>query len=648
MAIYEGELLTYREAGQRLGVHPDSVKRRAWRQGWERVEGNAKTDPVRIRVPAAVLAEPRTSPPDRARRTPRMSADVVATLGAALERQEMANKVLQAALDAARAETTLAQINTVKAEMLRLAAENGSDDPARRLEREKTERRTFRDQTDAIRVKLSAAEAHAAELQDKLDALEMKLQADLDAARAETALAQSDTAKADRLRLSAEKDADDLARRLEREETERRALQDQTNARRVKLSAAEAHAAELQAKVDALEMKLQVALEAARADIAQAHIDTAKADALRLAAEKGADDLAKRLEREETDRRTLQDQTDAVRVELSAAEAHAAELQDKLDSLEMEPQVDRDAARAEIAQARIDTAKADALRLAAEKGADDLARRLEREETERRALRDQTDAVRVELSAAEANAAELQAKVDVLEMKLQVDLDAARAEIAQARIDTGKADAQRLAAEKGDDDLAKRLAKEETERRILQDQTDAVRVELSAAEANAAELQAKVDVLEMKLQVDLDAARAEIAQGRIDTGKADAKRLAAEKWADDLARRQELEETDRRTFQEQTDAVQVKLSAAEAHAAELKAKVDALERKLQAASPRGSHSVLWQEQAAHRLKELERQLAAATADGGGRGKSRAPGPRKRRWWWPFRPVSRVSIEPTRE
>jgi hypothetical protein len=152
----------------------------------------------------------------------------------------------------------------------------------------------------------------------------------------------------------------------------------------------------------------------------------------------------------------------------------------------------------------------------------------------------------------------------------------------------------------------------------------------------------------MKLQVDLDAARAEIAQGRIDTGKADAKRLAAEKWADDLARRQELEETDRRTFQEQTDAVQVKLSAAEAHAAELKAKVDALERKLQAASPRGSHSVLWQEQAAHRLKELERQLAAATADGGGRGKSRAPGPRKRRWWWPFRPVSRVSIEPTRE
>ncbi|NDH63958.1 MAG: hypothetical protein EBY18_20470, partial [Alphaproteobacteria bacterium] len=121
MPIYDDELMTYREAGQRLGVHPDSVMRRARREGWERVEGNAETDPVRIRVPAAVLAEhisettadtmgetmdePRSSSPDRARRTPRIFTDVVATLGAALERQEMANKGLQADLDTARAET---------------------------------------------------------------------------------------------------------------------------------------------------------------------------------------------------------------------------------------------------------------------------------------------------------------------------------------------------------------------------------------------------------------------------------------------------------------------------------------------------------------------------------------------------------------
>ena len=418
MATYDDELLTYREAGQRLGVHPDSVMRRAKRQGWERVEGNAKTDPVRIRVPAAVLAEPRTSP-EWGQRTPRISADAVATLGAALERQEVANKVLQATLDAARAEKALAQIDTVKADTLRLAAEKGADDLARRLEREETERRTLQDQTDALRVELSAAELHAAKLQAQLDALELKLQAALDAARAEKALAQIETGKADTLRLAAEKDADDLARRLESGEIERRTLQDQTDAVRVELSDAQAHAAELQAQFDALETKLQADLDAAHAEKAQAQIDIGKADALRLAAEKGADDLARRLEREETERRTLQDQTDAARVELSAAEAHAAELQAKLDALEMKLQLDLDAARAEIALAQIDTGKADTLRLAAEKGADDLARRLEREESERRTFQDQTDAVRVELSAAEAHAAELQAKFDALQMKRQ-------------------------------------------------------------------------------------------------------------------------------------------------------------------------------------------------------------------------------------
>ena len=337
MAAYDDELLTYREAGQRLGVHPDSVMRRAKRQGWERVEGNAKTDPVRIRVPASVLAEPRTSP-DWAQRTPRISAGAVASLGAALERQEVTNKVLQATLDAARAEKALAQIEAAKADTLRLAAEKGADDLARRLEREETERRALRDQTDALRVELSAAEVHAAKLQAKLEALEMKLQATLEAARAEIALAQIEAGKADTLRLAAEKGADDLVRRLESAEIERRTLQDQTDAARVELTAAEAHAAELQAKLDALEMKRQADLEAARAEIALAQIDTGKAETLRLAAEKGADDLARRLEREEIERRTLQDQTDAARVELTAAEALAAELQAKFDALQKKRQ----------------------------------------------------------------------------------------------------------------------------------------------------------------------------------------------------------------------------------------------------------------------------------------------------------------------
>ncbi len=177
MEIYEGELLTYREAGQRLRLHPDTIMRRAKRHGWERVEGNAKTDPVRIRVPASVLDAAQTSVPDKARRTPRMSADAVAPLAAALERQEISNKELQAALDAARAERALAQIDAAKADTMRHAAEKSAAELARRLETEETERRTFQGQTDALRAELSAAEIHVAELKTTLADLEIRLQA---------------------------------------------------------------------------------------------------------------------------------------------------------------------------------------------------------------------------------------------------------------------------------------------------------------------------------------------------------------------------------------------------------------------------------------------------------------------------------------
>ena len=115
----------------------------------------------------------------------------------------------------------------------------------------------------------------------------------------------------------------------------------------------------------------------------------------------------------------------------------------------------------------------------------------------------------------------------------------------------------------------------------------------------------------------------------------DTLRLAAEKGADDLARRLEREESERRTFQDQTDAVRVELSAAEAHAAELQAKFDALQMKRQNSSPEGRESILWQQHAAHRIRELERQLEVLKVAGGSRDELGAPGPGKRRWWWPF-------------
>jgi chromosome segregation ATPase len=221
---------------------------------------------------------------------------------------------------------------------------------------------------------------------------------------------------------------------------------------------------------------------------------------------------------------------------------------------------------------------------------------------------------------------------------LQAALDAARTEIALAQIDAAKADTLRLAAEKGADDLARRLEREETERRTFRDQLDAVRVELSAAEANTAELQAKFDALEMNHQAALDAARAETALTQIDAAKADTLRLAAEKGADDLARRLEREETERRTFQDQVDAVRVELSAAEARAAELQTRFDALKMKRQAASPDGRERILWQEHAAQRIRELEHQLEAVKVAGRGRDEFGAHSPRKRSWWWPFQPI----------
>jgi hypothetical protein len=86
--------------------------------------------------------------------------------------------------------------------------------------------------------------------------------------------------------------------------------------------------------------------------------------------------------------------------------------------------------------------------------------------------------------------------------------------------------------------------------------------------------------------------------------------------------------------------VRVELSAAEAQAAELQAKFDALEKKRQAASPDGKERTLWQQHAALRIMELERQLEVAKVAGGGRDEFGAPSPRKRSWWWPFQPIRR--------
>ena len=165
------EWLTYQQAADRLGLRtPNAAAARARRGKWpKRIRNTNKA--AEILVPGELLAtgqkrpaEPRL-PPAPTSDAPTLADAVrtaVAPLEAALERQDSANKVLQAALDVARAEIAAAQLEATKADMMRLAAEKGSDDLARRLEREESDRQTLQRQTDDLRAELHAALAEAA------------------------------------------------------------------------------------------------------------------------------------------------------------------------------------------------------------------------------------------------------------------------------------------------------------------------------------------------------------------------------------------------------------------------------------------------------------------------------------------------------
>ena len=122
------------------------------------------TGEAEILVPAAELAK--GAKPARKRET----LSLTAPLEAAVEKRELANKVLQAALDVARAEIAAGQIETAKAQALLEGAKASLAEKAKELERETQDRQTLQRQADALRERLHAAELAAALANGRADA----------------------------------------------------------------------------------------------------------------------------------------------------------------------------------------------------------------------------------------------------------------------------------------------------------------------------------------------------------------------------------------------------------------------------------------------------------------------------------------------
>lgn len=64
-----GDWLTYAEAAQRLGIKPESIKKRAIRRGWPRQAGNDGLARIRLPDDLPALPIPGPTPPDTARDT---------------------------------------------------------------------------------------------------------------------------------------------------------------------------------------------------------------------------------------------------------------------------------------------------------------------------------------------------------------------------------------------------------------------------------------------------------------------------------------------------------------------------------------------------------------------------------------------------
>lgn len=119
----QAEWLSYRQAGERLGLQPTAVAARARRARWPKRLRN-DTGEAEILVPAEVLAKPPQAPQE-ARPAPAPDVEApnvgdavraaVGPLQAALERETMDRRTLQGQADALREQLAAARLEAAKA-----------------------------------------------------------------------------------------------------------------------------------------------------------------------------------------------------------------------------------------------------------------------------------------------------------------------------------------------------------------------------------------------------------------------------------------------------------------------------------------------------------------------------------------------------
>ena len=160
--IPPSEWLTYRAAGERMGVGPAAVAARARRGRWPKRTRN-DTGEAEILVPGELLAKGPQEP--RKREPPTDAPSVTEAVQAAVAPLQAMVDVLLTDLKVARAEAATAQAdaaelrgaaaaNTARIEDLKAAAE-------RDTERAERDRQALQLQADDVRHKLSAAQAEA-------------------------------------------------------------------------------------------------------------------------------------------------------------------------------------------------------------------------------------------------------------------------------------------------------------------------------------------------------------------------------------------------------------------------------------------------------------------------------------------------------
>ena len=287
------------------------------------------------------------------------------------------------------------------------------------------------DEKKAKQEEVSKAEAHSVELQEKLDVVTDELKE----AHNATELAQQEMKSKE----------DDLVAEFSRQ---KQLLFDEKEAKQKEVSKAEAQIVELQGKLDIVIDKLKEANNATK--LAQHQMKTREEELINEIAKQG---------------QLLCDETRTKKLEVSKAEAHIAELQDKLDIMTEELKEAHNAT--EIAHK---SAKAREYELATE-----FSR-------EQQLLFDENEAKQEEASKAEAHIVELQDKLNIVNEELKDAINAT--ELAQ----------QQMKAK--EDELVTDLAKLN---KLLFDEKEAKQEEVSKAQAHIVVLQDTLNIVTEEL-----------------------------------------------------------------------------------------------------------------------------------------------------